>query len=64
MGSRAARFTLKEVETALLGGANVGVPVAVLIQTDGSLAIVPADKLSVTVTASDIDARIAKFGGK
>lgn len=59
-----ARFTKADVERALSGAASVGVQVAVLIQVDGSIAIVPADRVHVTVTANDLDDRIAKFGAR
>lgn len=59
-----ARFSQLELDRAYKAAAKAGLSVAVLIQADGSLAIVPADKLSITVTANDLDARIAKFGGK
>jgi hypothetical protein len=58
------RFTKLDVERALSGAVNAGVSVAVLIQPDGSIAIVPADKISVTVTANDIDDRLEKFGAR
>lgn len=59
-----ARFTKSDVERALSGAAKVGLPVAVLIQPDGSIAIVPADRINLTVTANDLDDRLAKFGAK
>lgn len=62
--AKAARFTQADVKRALSGAAMAGQPVAVLIQPDGSIAIVPADRISVSVMANDLDDRLAKFGGK
>lgn len=42
MASRAARFKPSDIANALKGGQDAGVAVAVLIQPDGSIAIVPA----------------------
>lgn len=60
--SRAARFKEADVTRAFNGAAKAGVAVAILLQPDGSIAIVPADKISVTVTANDLDERLARFG--
>jgi hypothetical protein len=62
--SARARFTKSDVERALGAAANVGVSVAVLIQPDGSIAIVPAERVSIMVTANDLDDRLATFGAK
>jgi hypothetical protein len=59
-----ARFTKSDVERAFSGAAKAGQSVAVVIQPDGSLAIVPADRVSITVTANDLDDRLAKFGAR
>lgn len=62
--TKPARFTQKEVETAFAGARKAGIAVALVLQPDGSLAIVPADRLSVTIVGTDLDERIAKFAAK
>lgn len=59
-----ARFTKSDVERAFSGAVEAGVSVAVLIQPDGSIAIVPAERVNVMVTANDLDDRLTKFGAK
>jgi hypothetical protein len=61
---RPARFTPSDITRALKGAADAGVSVAVLIQPDGAMAIVPADRMNVSVVANDLDARVEKFGGR
>ena len=62
--SAPARFTKADIARALSGAEAAGVSVAVIIQPDGSIAIVPADRVSVTVTANDLDDRINRFAAR
>lgn len=60
--ARAARFRQADITRAFKAAAAAGVPVAVFVEPNGRLAIVPAAAVASVDAQSDLDARLDEFG--